>query len=144
MSHDQRGCSEAGQKAFDDALVGLGELPAGSNPDLRRGEPILGVFPNVYLVRSGVAPLRFVFGQTVDVWVGPFSEAVVIDVTDASLDLVRGSILRVLRSSVLVSSGRWTTTIVFQIGDELPWSRLRVRARGAEGLLDGDYKPFSA
>jgi hypothetical protein len=79
----------------------------------------------VHLEKSGVAPFSFVFGPAIDVWVGPFSEVVLQDVSKKTVDHLREALGQVFRSAVSVRSERWSTTIAFRLPGAEPWLRPR-------------------
>ena len=144
MSDRERASVDLGMRILDEALMALGESPTQNSPFFRAAEPLIGVFPNLYLEKPDVAPFRFVFSTTLDVWVGPFSEVFLVDVLKTSPDALREAIERILRSGVSVDTG-WrvtTTTITLTEPAARPWLRLRVRARGVPHGLASYYEPF--
>jgi hypothetical protein len=152
LSDRERQAARLGEEALDRALVALGHRPALDNPDFRLAEPIALDIPNAVLEKPGAAPLRFVFGPTLDIWVGPFSEVILVDVA-AEDDAQRTEVIedaqrvieKLLRSSITCRAGRWLTAeITLQLPGDEPWRRLKVRAKGAELALEPCYAPYTS
>jgi hypothetical protein len=118
MINDQeREAARLGLQALDRALMALGRRPVDQNPDFRLAEPVVGDLPNAVLEKRGAAPLRFVFGSDLDVWVGPFSEVVTLKVSEATKDLIQQRIEESCGhpSRVSLARGRWRSHSSFQV-----------------------------
>lgn len=143
MSDQEQESARLGMLALDQALVAVGQQAVDQNPDFHFAEPVLGAIPNVALQKPGVAPLRFVFGLDLDVWIGPFSEVVLLTVTDASFGLVQRRIEELLRSSVRCASGKRSNVITLQLPGAAPWLRLRELGGGPSHTLEPVYAPYA-
>ena len=143
MSDREREAARIGMQVLNDALTALGYKPAPENTDFRIAEPVVGDIPNTILDKPGVAPLRFVFGLELDVWVGPFSEVLTLDVSDAAKDEAQRRIEKLLRSSVECRMGRWFMNITLRLPREEPWLRLKVGASGYPATLEPVYAPYA-
>ncbi|WP_240643939.1 TfoX/Sxy family protein [Antribacter gilvus] len=142
MTPEEREATRLGAEALDRALVALGRRPAAENPDFRAGEPLAGIFPTLLLEKPGVAPLTLVLAPYLDVWVGPFSEVVLIVIEESSPGEVQGLLEKVLRSAVTCRKGRWATTVTLQIPGEEPWIRLKDLGTRGKASLEGDFLPY--
>jgi hypothetical protein len=140
--HEQE-AARLGMQALDGALVALGQRPVSQNPDFRLSSPVVGELPNVVLEKHGAAPLRFVLGPDLDVWVGPFSEVVLAAVSESSLHLIQQRIEDLLRSSVVCESRKGMMVIKLQIANAKPWLRLKVRASGTSSTLNPFYPAYA-
>jgi hypothetical protein len=144
MSDQEREAARLGMRLLDDALIALGHRPVLENPDFRVAEPVVGDLPNAVLEKPGVAPMRFIFGQQVDVWVGPFSEVVTVGVSQAKKDDAQWRIERLLRSSATCRIRKRSVEIALQLPGHEPWLRLKVASRsGAALALDPTYAPYA-
>jgi hypothetical protein len=144
MSDRERKAARLGMEALDGALVDLGYLPVGENPDVRMADPVVGDLPNAVLEKPGSAPLRFVFGRDLDVWVGPFSEVVSAEVLEETMGRVRGLITHVLRSEVTCRDQRRSVQLVLRVPGQEPWLRLKVRGATASATLPPRYAPYAS
>ena len=152
LNDRERQAARLGEEALDRALTAVGSRPVLENPDFHYAKPVVLDVPNAVLEKSGVAPLRFVFGPTLDVWVGPFSEVVLLDIAADTVDdaqrteaieQAQPTIEKLLRSSISCRSGGWwTVEITLQLPSEEPWRRLKVQAKGMESALDANYAPY--
>ncbi len=144
MNDQEREAARLGIEALDGALVALGYPPIGENPHVRMTAPVIGDIPNAIVEKPGTAPLRFVFGRDLDVWVGPFSEVVSAELLGASRDHVQHRIAQVLRSEVTCRVGRRWVKLVLQIPDQKPWLRLRVCGGASSALgMQPRYAPYA-
>jgi hypothetical protein len=144
MSDQEREAARLGMRVLDNALIALGHRPALENPDFRAAEPVVGDLPNIVLEKAGVAPLRFIFGQQLDVWVGPFSEIVTVDISHATKDDAQWRIERLLRSSATCRIGKRSVEIALQLPGNEPWLRLKVvGGSGAALTLEPTYAPYA-
>src|SRR5690242_18320847 len=98
MTDWEREAARLGTQALDRALIALGQRPTAENPDFRVADPIVGDLPNTVLDKPGVASLRFIFGRELDIWVGPYSEVVTAEPSEATQNDLQRPIERVLRS----------------------------------------------
>jgi hypothetical protein len=133
-------------QVLDQALISLGRRPVSDNPDFRVTEPLVLDVPTTVLEKPGVAPLRFMFWpDNLDVWVGPFSEVVVVQSSDAGKknDPLR-MIAALLQSSVTCRRKRWWMEITLQRPGAEPWHRLKVSGfdRQAAEALEPIYSPY--
>jgi|tagenome__1003787_1003787.scaffolds.fasta_scaffold20971927_4 hypothetical protein len=142
MSDQEREATRLGMHILDRALIALGHKPALENPDFRAAEPVVGDLPNIVLEKAGVAPLRFIFGPQLDVWVGPFSEVVTVDISDATKDDAQWRIERLLRSSVTCRIRKRSIEIKLELPGDEPWLRLNVRATGLASTLERHYAAY--
>lgn len=133
--------ARVGMEVLDQVLVAFGEQPVHANPQFHVADPVVGDLPNVVLEKPGAAPLRFVFGQDLDVWVGPFSEVVLLRVSEATRSLIHQQIERILLSSVACQDGKKSMVITLQLPGAEPWLRLKVRASGL-AALEPFYAPY--
>jgi hypothetical protein len=142
ISDQERETARLGTQLLDRALVALGRRPAVENEDFRAADPVVGDLPNTVLEKPGVAPLRFIFGPQLDVWVGPFSEVVTATISEATADDAQRQIERLLRSSVDCRIRRNSAEITLQVASDEPWLRLKVRAAGLAAALEPRYAPY--
>jgi hypothetical protein len=134
MSDQEREAARLGMRVLDNALIALGHRPALENPDFRAAEPVVGDLPNIVLEKAGVAPLRFIFGQQLDVWVGPFSEIVTVDISHATKDDAQAT----------CRIGKRSVEIALQLPGNEPWLRLKVvGGSGAALTLEPTYAPYA-
>lgn len=143
ISDHEREAARVGMRALDQALVALGRPSVSQNPDFNFAEPVVGHLPNIVLEKRGVAPLRFVFGFDLDVWVGPFSEVILLTASEASFDLIQQRVAELLSSSIFCQAGRGSMVITLQLPGDEPWLRLKVRASGLSSELDSAYAPYA-
>lgn len=141
-SLSEREAARRGQVALDAALVALGCLPLDENSDFQVADSAVGELLTLALEKQGVAPLRFVFGADLEVWVGPFSDVITVAVADMSAEQLRAQMMLVLRSSVDVHRARRSTQIMLSVQDEVPWLRLKVRAFGQSKPLEGKFDAY--
>ncbi len=138
----KREAARLGMEALDQVLLALGQQPVHENPQFHVADPVVGDLPNVVLEKPAAAPLRFVFGQDLDVWVGPFSEVVLLRVSEATKGIIHQQIERILLSSVACQAGKKSMVITLQLPDSEPWLRLKVRASGQSSALEPYYAPY--
>ena len=139
----EREAERLGRQALDGALIALGRQPLDRNPDFLDGDPVTGDIPNVVLHVPGIAPLRFIFGPDLDVWVGPFSELVTIEMSQEKLAFAQQRLEWVLQSAVTYESGRFWKKVSLNRAGAKPWLRLKVRAAGSNARLQPSYAPYS-
>lgn len=143
MNDKEKEAARLGMEALDGALVDLGYPPLGENPHVRMVDPVVLDFPNAVVEKPGCAPLLFVFGPYLDLSVGPFSEVLVEEVTEATKDDVRYWINQLLRSEVTFRK-RWRSVeIVLRVPGSEPWRRLRVFGAGKHPELEPSYAPYA-
>lgn len=142
MDSSDREVTRIARRALDDALVSLGRRPVSENPDFWPGEPVPGDFPTVVLEAPGVAPFQFVLGPDVDVWVGPFSEVVLVEASAETEATIRSRLRDVLLSTVTSRRRRWSTEIVLRVPGAEPWMRLRSYGRFTAAPLEPAYRPY--
>lgn len=143
MNDQEREAARLGIEALDRALADLGRPPVGDNPDLHMAPPVVGDIPTAVMDKPGGAPLRFVFGRVLDIWVGPFSEVASAEVLPETRDRVRDLIAQVLRSEVMCRGGRRSVEIVLRHPGQEPWLRLKVRGARAAAPLQPFYSPYA-
>jgi hypothetical protein len=143
MINDQeREAARLGMQLLDQALISLGQRPLVDNPDFRATDPVVGDLPTRVLEKRGVAPFRFNFGLVLDVWVGPYSEVVHAQVSDATNKDAQRQIEEVLLSAVTCRAGKRSMEITLQRPGDEPWLRLMVRASGLASTLEPTYSPY--
>lgn len=142
MNDQEREAAHLAMEALDHALLALGREPVAVNPDFRMATPVVGDLPNAVLEKSGVAPLRFIFGLDLDVWVGPFSEIVTSKVSEVTKTQVQHKIEDLLRSSVALQQTKRSVEITLRLPGMDPWLRLKVRALGLTSILEPTYDPY--
>ena len=142
MSGTERAAARIAIDVLNAVLAEHGQPTLEQNPHFRSADPIMGVLPNFVLDKDGVAPLRFVFGQTLDIWVGPYSEVVVAEIVPDRIGALRDVVARVLHSHVAVMPGRYWTTLELSESGMDPWRTLRVRHGGRRPSLNRQYLPF--
>lgn len=142
MNEEERETARLGAEALDEALIALGEHPVGDNPDFHAAAPVIGDIPNAVLEKHGAAPLRFIFGSVLDVWVGPFSEVLTLKVSEGTREVMRRGIEDVLCSAFTCRPGKRSVEIALQLPDTRPWLRLKVRASGLSYALEPFYAPY--
>lgn len=143
MTGQEREAARLGMEALDQALIGLGRPPVEENPDFRMSEPVRGDLPNAVLDKLGVAPIRLIFGPDLDVWVGPFSEVVLLEVSEATKGLIVHNLKKILRSTIVCQAGRRSVLITLAIPGAAPWLRLKVRGTSVSDSLEPSYEPYS-
>lgn len=129
-------------EAIDTLLRRAGLPIIESNDAFATFESGAGTRPGVELVKPGVAPLRFVMGLELDVWVGPYSEFLLVDPATCGLDALIELLERVLRSQIMIAPGRWSTKITAQLPGSQPWRTLRVWPRGGVQVPSQTYRPY--
>jgi hypothetical protein len=142
MIDREREAARIGLEALDEVLVAHGEDPVHRSSNFHETVPVKGDIPNVVLEKPGAAPLRFVFGIEFDVWIGPFSEVVLLEASEEAKGLIRQRITDVLRSSVAYRAGKRSATIALRLPGAKPWLRLKVHASGLESSLEPFYPPY--
>lgn len=143
MNDRERASADLGIAALNASLAGLGHKPLGLNPHVRMVGPVVGEIPNAMVDQPGVAPLRFVFGLDLDIWIGPYSEVVTSPVNAETRDRVEESITLVLTSEVLCQVGRRSVALTLRIPDQEPWLRLTVRGADQQPSLEPRYQPYA-
>lgn len=143
LSDEQKeALARLGMEALDGALVDLGCPPVRENPHVRTGHTEDLGLATAVIEKPGCAPLKFQFGPDLDVWVGPYSEVLMCELTEATRDQVRSLMARVLRSEV-TSRARWMSVeIVLRVPGSEPWRRLRVFGAGRDLDLHPSYAPY--
>lgn len=113
-------------EVVDEALVSLGLPPVRANPYVTFDEPLVADLPTLAFDKPGAAPLRFVLGGDLDLWVGPFSEVVVLPApVEAQRRALLDVVVRVLRSEVECRRGLLWTSLTLRLPGEEPWCRTR-------------------
>ena len=130
-------------EALDGALVDLGYPPLGENRHVRMGDPLHGVLPTAAVEKPGCAPLKFVFGPYLDLWVGPFSEVLNEELTEATKDDAKYWITQVLRSEVTWRARWMSVELVLRVPGSEPWRRLRTFGAGRDPDLQPSYAPYA-
>jgi hypothetical protein len=143
LSDREKEAARLGMAALDAALVDLGCPPLGENPHVRMVDPVVLDIPNAVVEKPGCAPMLFVFAPHLDVWIGPFSELLNLDVLEDTQEHVQHLIRRVLRSEVTFRK-RWRSVeIVLRVPDSEPWLQL-TSFGGVSGLrLEPSYAPYA-
>jgi hypothetical protein len=142
MNDQEREAARLGMSALDAALVALDQRPVAQNPDFRFAEPVIGDIPHIVLEKAGVAPVQFIFGRDLDIWVGPFSEVVLVTVTLASLDLIQQRLQQILQSSVAYETRKRSMVLTLQLADAKPWLRLTSYGRPDSPSLEPYYGSY--
>lgn len=143
MNDRERVLVELGIGALNASLTALGYPPVGASRDVRMADPVVGDIPNAVVDKPGAAPLRFLFGRDLDIWVGPYSEVVQVPVNEKTTGRIEDLITRVLRSEVICRHGRTSLELILRIPDEDPWLRLRVRGTERAQTLEPRYEPYA-
>ncbi|MEM9520796.1 MAG: hypothetical protein AAGA37_15865 [Actinomycetota bacterium] len=93
--NDQQAHVESALSAVNAALAACGELSLDQSGDFVRDDS----YPLTYRLEvADAAPIRFQFYGELNVWVGPFSEVLVVDALDQ--DLITSAVRRLLTSSI--------------------------------------------
>ena len=133
-----------GMEALDGALVDLGYPPVRENPHVRTGHTEVFGLTTAVVEKPGCAPLEFQFGPELDVWVGPFSEVVMYELTEATRDEVRSLIAQVLRSEVTWRPRWMSVELVLRVPGSEPWRRLRSFGGSRDlGLHPTSFAPYA-
>jgi hypothetical protein len=131
-----------GTRALPEVLAELGCAPLGSNPNIRVAEPDIGDLLTLEVDKPGVAPVRVIFGTELNIWVGPYSEVVVLPLRDETFREAKALISKVLRSEIRSRYRRRSVELTLGIPGNDPWARLVVRGADGAPLLDAKYTPF--
>ena len=142
LTDREKEAARLGMEVLDQVLVTLGGQPVLANPDFRVGKQVLGETPNFVLEKPGAAPLRFVLGQELDIWVGPCSEVVFLEVSEAKKSIMYQLIEKVLLSSVACKVRKNSVAITLQLPGEKPWNRVKFHSRGLGSDLEPFYAPY--
>ena len=143
MNDRERFLAELGIEALNASLAMLGHQPIEENPNVHMVDPVVGEIPNVVVEKPGVAPLRFLFGRDLDIWVGPYSEVVAAPVREETMVRIQDLITRVLTSEVLCRYRRKSVELVLRMPDQNPWLRLKIRGADLKPTLQPRYEPYA-
>lgn len=132
-----------GVAIVDRALVSIGGEPLAENPDLELTRSDYGGRPAVVLTRTDVAPFVFMLGHDLDVWIGPFSEVLLLSLADTTASASAALVVKTLRSHVAYERRRRNALLTCHLPGESPWLRLRVRPRGRSADLAASYEPYA-
>lgn len=143
LSDKEKEAARLGMEALDGALVDFGYPPVGENPHVRMGYlDDLGITTAV-VEKPGCAPLKFVFGPYLDLWIGPFSEVVTCKLTEATRDQVQCLIAQVLRSEVTWRARWMSVELVLRVPGSEPWRRLISHGGSPDPGLQPSYAPYA-
>ena len=143
MNATERYLAELGIQALNGSLVRLGYPPVGESLDVRMADPVVGDIPNAIVEKPGVAPFRFVFGRDLDMWIGPFSELLLLPVSEQAMGEIEEQLTQALRSEVHCHYGRTMAKVTLQLPGQVPWFTLRSWARGRVRALGPRYAPYA-
>jgi hypothetical protein len=143
LSDREKEAARLGMEAFDRALVDLGYPAVGENPHVRMGDPLHELLPTLVVDKPGCAPLKFVFGPYLDLWIGPFSEVLNEEVTEATKDDVQYWMAQVLRSEVTWRARWMSVELVLRVPGSEPWRRLLTFGGSPDPGLQPSYAPYA-
>ena len=142
MTAKEEVLSARGTRALNDSLIALGYPVLGANPHVKMTTPVVGDLPNAAVDRRGVAPIRFLFGRELEIWIGPY-EIDNLSVEESTQDDLQAAIARILCSEVRCESSRWSTRIVLALPGQRPWRTVRIVGRNRVDLLEPQYNPYA-
>lgn len=135
MSEWERALAALGVSALNASLGGLGYPMVPSSSDVRMADPVVGDIPNAVIEKPGVAPFRMLFGQDLNIWIGPYSEVVTIAASAERRGLMEEMITKVLTSEVICNIRRRSVELILQLPGHEPWTRLRVHGAHRQPTL---------
>lgn len=142
LSETEGSRSELGRRILDEALVGVGQLPAALNPDVYELEPIAGLFPVFRLAKPGSASITIQWGTDLEVAIGPFSEFLVYALTQGEAPSIRDDLAKLFRAEVQVGRSLLSHSVQLFLQGEPLWGRATyVGVR--DSLAAGRYRPFA-
>ena len=135
--------AQVGIDAMNAALSSLGMPPIGDpESDIQFDEPDTYA-PQAVLDAPGAAPMRFIFGPLLDVWIGPFSEVLVMDVERQTTSEIEEELTCLFTSQVAYRYRRGSVRIALSQPEQKPWRRLGVSGGfGVFPRLEPLYAPY--
>lgn len=145
MSKPEEAAVELGRQILDAALRDVGEPPLATNPNIREGAPIAGLFPVYSLHKPNCLPLIVHLGTDLDVGIGPFAEFMVREVSVATAAELRADLARLFTAEMELRRGRlrsWTVQLYLD-GSPLWTPATYWGIADQNGLVAGRFGPFA-